>query len=90
MAMNKDLQKERMSATFNTETLTELLYHGREMMERRRYLRKSHILPVFIHYYVVIAFGRLYPNAYLSRKENIGFHMEGNLVRFSDDVKCSS
>ncbi|XP_060562644.1 peroxisomal acyl-coenzyme A oxidase 1-like [Ruditapes philippinarum] len=49
MAMNKDLQKERMSATFNTETLTELLYHGREMMERRRYLHKIALGDKYLH-----------------------------------------
>ncbi|XP_053382363.1 peroxisomal acyl-coenzyme A oxidase 1-like [Mercenaria mercenaria] len=40
MAVNADLQKERNSATFNIEKLTEVLYDGKAMVKRRRYLQK--------------------------------------------------
>lgn len=40
MGVNKDLQKERDSATFDREKLTEVLYGGKHNVERRRYLRE--------------------------------------------------
>ncbi|XP_053382345.1 peroxisomal acyl-coenzyme A oxidase 1-like isoform X2 [Mercenaria mercenaria] len=39
MEVNIDLQKERKSATFETEKLTEILYNGKTMVRRRRYLQ---------------------------------------------------
>ncbi|XP_060603923.1 peroxisomal acyl-coenzyme A oxidase 1-like, partial [Ruditapes philippinarum] len=39
MAVNPDLQKERAAATFDTEKLTEVLYGGKKMVQRRRYLQ---------------------------------------------------
>ncbi|XP_053382348.1 peroxisomal acyl-coenzyme A oxidase 1-like [Mercenaria mercenaria] len=39
MAVNPDIQKERQSATFDTEKLTEVVYGGKKMVRRRRYLQ---------------------------------------------------
>ena len=39
MAVNKDLQKERKLATFDSEKLTEVIYYGKENVQRKRYLR---------------------------------------------------
>ncbi|KAH3748665.1 hypothetical protein DPMN_183113 [Dreissena polymorpha] len=38
-SVNKDLVKERKSATFDKELLTEILYNGKEGVKRRRYLQ---------------------------------------------------
>ena len=40
MGVNKDLQKERQSATFVAEKLTEFLYGGTQQLRRRRYLSR--------------------------------------------------
>ncbi|KAL4217914.1 Peroxisomal acyl-coenzyme A oxidase 1 [Mactra antiquata] len=39
MSVNPDLLKERKSATFDVEKLTELLYNGKDKLRRRRYLQ---------------------------------------------------
>ncbi|KAL4235299.1 Peroxisomal acyl-coenzyme A oxidase 1 [Mactra antiquata] len=39
MAVNPDLQKERNSATFDSQKLTEFLYNGKDRVDRRRFVQ---------------------------------------------------
>ncbi|XP_060608673.1 peroxisomal acyl-coenzyme A oxidase 1-like [Ruditapes philippinarum] len=39
MDVNNDLRKERKSASFDSEKLTEILYNGKQMVRRRRFLQ---------------------------------------------------
>ena len=43
--VNPDLANERLKATFDTEELTNFLYGGHEKTKRKRYLRKSTVVP---------------------------------------------